>query len=440
MLKRKAMQKLLFWKDNKTKQALLVTGARQVGKTFLVKAFAQENYSVVSEFNLVQNPDIRDSFKQAKNAADLMLRISVASEVQLLKGKTLVFIDEVQECPEIVTFIKFLVDRGDYDFILSGSLLGVELENIHSNPTGYLTEVTMYPMDFEEFCWANGLTDESFALVREAFANKSVIPDYLHNRLTELFHRYLIIGGMPDAIVSFMQDNSVDQVRIIQSGIVEFYKRDISKYAPKDRRLVIKNIFELIPNQLANQNRRFKLSSIDNVKRYTQVEDEFLWLTRAGVALPAYNNNAPVSPLLINESHRLFKLFQSDVGLLSSQYPKQSLLGLLDGKPSANMGGIYENFVAQELTTQGFALRYFSKRKIGEIDFVVEDNYGLIAALEVKSGNDYKTHAALTNALGTSGYDVSNAYVLAETNIEQNKGVIYLPIYMAAFFLQPSDL
>jgi predicted AAA+ superfamily ATPase len=218
---------------------------------------------------------------------------------------------------------------------------------------------------------------------------------------------------------------------------LDFYARDISKYAPRERRLVIKNIFHLIPSQLASQTRRFKLSEIENVKRYTQISDEFLWLTKANVALAVYNINAPVRPLLINESHSLFKLFQSDVGLLSSQYPKQSSLSLLDGKPGANMGGIYENFVAQELKAHGFDLRYFSKRKIGELDFVFENEDGRILAMEVKSGSNYMTHAALSNAMKTPGYEIEETYVLAETNVEQKEAILYLPIYMVSIFALP---
>jgi predicted AAA+ superfamily ATPase len=434
MLKRKAMENLRFWKQNKTKQALLITGARQTGKTYLAREFAKANYQNLAEINLIDNPDARESFSEAKNAEDLMLRISVASPVQMVAGETLVFIDEVQECPQVVTFIKFLVDKGDYDYILSGSLLGVELENIRSYPVGYVTEIRMYPLDFEEFCWANGLGDDSFDALREAFVAEVPVSDYLHERLMSLFHRYLLIGGMPDAVVSFLQTNSIDQVRIVQDNIVNFYGHDISKYAPKEDRLVVRNIYDLIPSELSNQNRRFKLSSIEDVRRYTQVQDQFLWLTKANVALATYNIKAPVAPLLLAETHSLFKLFLSDVGLLTSRYAKQASLGLLDGKPSMNMGGTYENFVAQELCAHGFALRYFAKRKIGEVDFVIEHKDGTVVALEIKSGNEYKTHAALTNTLAVPSYDVSAAYVLAETNTERNGSITYLPAYMASLF------
>ncbi|MDR1082729.1 MAG: AAA family ATPase, partial [Coriobacteriales bacterium] len=419
MLKRKASESLELWFKNKSRHALLITGARQVGKTYLTRAFAQEHYQRVVEFNLVDNRAVRESFKKAVDAGDLMLRMSTASPLALEPGKTVVFIDEVQECPEIVTFIKFLVDKGEYDYILSGSLLGIELENISSQPVGYITEVQMYPLDFEEFCWANGLTEETLAMARRAFISKRTVPDYLHERMLSLFHRYLLVGGMPDAVEAFIQTNSLDQVRVVQENILTYYRRDISKYASKDRRLVIKNIFDLIPSELSRQNKRFRLSSIENVNRFTQVAEEFLWLTKAGVALAAYNIKAPIAPLLLNENHSLFKLFQSDVGLLTSQFSKEVALGLLDGKPPKGMGGIYENFVAQELNSHGFTLRYFTNKKIGEVDFVVERRGGTLTALEVKSGVEYKVHAALNNALTVKEYEISEPYVFAETNTER---------------------
>jgi len=433
MLKRKAYSKLEFWKENKTKQALLVTGARQVGKTYLIKKFAAQHYDNYIEFNLVENADARASLAQATSAEDFMFRVSVLASKPLTPKRTLIFIDEVQEAPELVTLIKFLVDKDDYDFIISGSMLGVELESIQSLPVGYLTTIEMYPLDFEEFCWANGLAEDPFNTAREHFKGSAPIPDYLHSRLMQLFHRYLLVGGMPDAVTAYLSTNSVDQVRIVLDAIFNFYLDDISKYAPKDRRLVIKNIFELIPSELLSQNRRFKLSSIEEVKRFSQVEDEFLWITKANVAIPTYNVDAPIAPLLTAENRKLLKLYLSDVGLLASRYPKEPLLGILDGKAQANLGGVYENFVAQELCAQGLATRYFSKRKIGEIDFLVEHAGGSILALEVKSGNSYRSHASLDNALAVKEYDISKACVLAETNIEKGSAVNYYPIYCAPF-------
>jgi predicted AAA+ superfamily ATPase len=433
MLRRKVMERLQFWKQYKTKQAMLVTGARQIGKTFIIREFATEQYEVFIEFNLISDEAIRESFKAASSAEDLYLRISIAAQAQLVPGKTLIFFDEVQEYPELVTHIKFLVDRGEYDYVLSGSLLGVTLQNIRSYPAGYMTEISMYPLDFEEFCWANGLTQEHIESAKNACLSKERVHDFLHQQMMELFHRYLIIGGMPDAVVSFLRDQSVDQVRVVQDNVIKAYQYDITKYAPKDRRLVIRNIYGLIPSELSSQSKRFRLDSIDGVKRFKQVQDEFLWLANANVALPAYNITAPISPLRINESRRVFKLFMSDVGMLCGCYPKQASLSLLDGKPAANIGATYENYVAQELTAHGFDLRYFTKQKIGEIDFVAEDSAGAIFAIEVKSGNSYKTHAALTNALRIKEYDISDAIVLAETNVEVSGSVTYLPLYATIF-------
>jgi len=432
MLYRKALRQFELWKKNKTKQALLVVGARQVGKTYLIREFAKENYENFIEFNLIENVASRNSFKEARSAEDLMLRMSVASSAPLVPGKTLIFVDEVQECPEIVTLIKFLVDKGEYDYVLSGSMLGVELENIKSQPVGYVTEVTMYPLDFEEFCLAAGLGEDSIRSAKDCFVKREELPDYLHERLKALFRRYLLVGGMPDAIVAFAETNSIDQVRVVHEGIIKFYARDISKYAQKNRRLMIKSIFDMIPSELSKQNRRFKLSSIENVKRYTQVQDEFLWLTKANVALAAYNVRAPISPLLLSENHSLFKLFFSDVGLLASRFPKESLLGIIDGSPAKHLGGIYENFVAQELVAKGFDLRYYTGKKVGELDFVVEQKDGAIIAIEVKSGAGYKTHAALNNALAMKEFDISEAFVLAETNIWRTESVTYLPVYLVS--------
>jgi len=435
MLKRKAMDRLEFWRSHKTKQALLVTGARQVGKTYIIREFAQRSYKRFVEFNMIENTQARESFAQASNADDLAFRMTLASKEQMVPGETLIFIDEVQECIELVTMIKFLVDKGDYDYVLSGSMLGVELENVRSIPVGYLTQLVMFPLDFEEFCWANGMPEDALQSVQQAWTEKSPVHGFLHKRLLDIFHLYLLIGGMPDAVTAYLGSNSIEQVRIAQDDIMAFYEHDISKYAPKDRRLVIKNIFELIPSELSSQNRRFKLSSIDDVKRFKQVQDEFLWLVKANVALAVYNIKAPISPLLLNESHSILKLFYSDVGLLASTFPKQSLLGLLDGKPTMNLGATYESFVAQELTAHGFLARYFANKRIGEIDFMVEGKDGRIVALEVKSGMNYKSHAAISKALEVPEYEIAEAYVLAETNVEQVGGVVYVPIYMASCFL-----
>lgn len=439
-MKRKAYGELLAWKSGKTRQALLVTGARQVGKTYLVREFGRAEYSRFIEFNLATDDATRESFAAARDPEDLLLRISVAASEALIPGEALIFIDEVQQCPNIVTLIKALVDKGEYDYILSGSLLGVELENVRSYPVGYMSELLMFPMDFEEFCWSMGLTEEAFDMVRESLRKEQPVPDYLNERMLGLFHRYLLTGGMPDAVGAFVRDGTIDNVRRIQSDIRRFYNRDITQYAPKSRRLVIQEIYRLIPSELNNSTRRFKVGDISQVKRYSQIEDEFLWLSQANVALPVYNVEEPKSPLLASKERKLLKLFYSDVGLLTSTYDKQATLGILDGlgvEGRMNYGGVYENVIAQELTAHGFVPYYFTSKKTGELDFLIEDESGGVLALEIKSGRRFRSHAALNKALDTPGYAIDNAYVLAQTNVERDGKVLYLPVYMASVLQRP---
>lgn len=438
MLRRKAMERFRFWKVHKTKQALLVTGARQVGKSFLIDVFAHEEYEHVVWFDLVADSRVRQSFAEADSAQDLELRMSVMSEETMEPGSTVIVIDEVQECPNVVTYIKYLVDKGRYDFILSGSMLGVALDNIRSIPVGYLTEVCMYPLDFEEFCWANGLPADTFQMVRESVSKRVPIPDFLHGRLSDLFKRYLLCGGMPDVVNAFLNDNGVEQARVIQRDIRRFYRQDISKYAPVDRRLVIQNIYDLIPSELLRPSRRFHLSSIEGVKRFTQVQDEFLWLTNAGVALAQYNVSELAHPFLLSENRNLVKLFYSDVGLLTGAYSKESSRDILDETPTVNLGSTYENFVVQELTAHSFAVRYFQSKKIGEIDAAVERVDGSVVAFEVKSGRGYRTHVALDNALASPACRVDEAYVLYRGNVDVMDGVTYLPAYAVGVF-EPGD-
>ncbi len=435
MFERKAISKFENWYEHSPHKALLVKGARQVGKTYLIKAFAAERFENVVAFDMVADTAARDSFASATSVDDLFLRMSVAADAPMVAGKTLIFIDEVQFCPNVVTFIKYLVQRDDYRFALSGSLLGVEIENIDSLPVGYVDQVEMYPMDFEEFCWANGLDKGVYPMAESLARDEKELPEYLFDRLMSLFHRYLMVGGMPDAVAAFVGSGNLDEVRRVHENIHDLYRYDITKYAPEELRLVIRDIYDLIPSELGSKNKRFKLSSIEGVKRFSQVTDHFLWLAKAGVALPVYSVSAPTSPLLLGEQRNLFKLFYLDTGMLLSSYPKSVAQALLaveaeDG-PKVNLGAAYEGFVAQELKAHGFALRYFASKKIGELDFVVEDRGGEIAAIEVKSGKAYTRHAALDNALGVKGYSIDSAIVLAEANVHRDGKVLYLPIFMA---------
>jgi len=432
MLRRKAWETFEDWLAAPTWKALLVRGTRQVGKSYLAAAFADEHFNHVAKFDLVLDREARASFELASSPDDLLLRISVAADKPLVSGDTAIIIDEVQEAPNIVTLVKGLVQRGDFRYILTGSLLGVKLENIDSLPVGYATQLEMYPLDFEEYCWARGLSPDAFDMARGYAGAEEPLPDFLYERMTRLYHEYLLVGGMPDAVATFTASGSIDDVRDVHAGIHALYRDDITKYAPKGLRLTIREIYDLIPSEIGSKNKRFRLSSITDVKRFSQVTDDFLWLSNAGVALPVHNVNAPVAPLLVAEQRNLFKLFYLDVGMLASCYPKRQTLGLLDGRADMNMGGVYESAVAQQLKAHGFALRYFTSKKVGELDFLAESMDGSVCAIEVKSGSGYLTHAALDNALGTRGYTIDRAIVLAETNVRRCGPILYLPAFCAS--------
>lgn len=440
MLGRKAKAQFQSWLDSSPNKALLVKGARQVGKSFLVSAFARESFEHVATFDLIEDISVRDSFSAAKSADELLMRMTIAAVEPMIAKKTVVVIDEVQQCPNIVTFIKYLVQRGDFRFILTGSLLGVELEGIDSLPVGYVEQIQMYPLDFEEFCWANGVASVAFDMLRNHLEEEKELPDYLYDRLLSLFRQYVVVGGMPDAVNAFLATRNIDEVRKIHRDLHSLYHDDIAKYTPPDLRLTIRDIYDLIPSEVGSKNRRFKLSSIEGVKRFSQVTEHFLWLSEAGVALPVYNVSAPVAPLLVGEQRNLFKMFYLDTGMLMSSYSKKVAQGVFDGEAEGsfgmNMGAAFEGFIAQELKARGFKLRYFTSKKVGELDFVEETLAGDVLAIEVKSGRHYKTHAALDNALATRGYGVDRALVFAETNLFRDGNVLYLPIFMAGL-LEP---
>jgi len=433
MLKRKAYQDMLFWKTHKRKQALLVSGARQVGKTFLIREFGRTQYEFFAELNLFENVQAKATLDGAVDSADLFLRISALVDVELVKGKTLIFIDEVQESKELVTAIKFLVDKYNYDFILSGSLLGVELEDVRSLPVGYLDTVEMFPLDFQEFCWANGVGADNLSVLENAFHTKTAIPDYLHEKMLKLFHEYLIVGGMPDVVADFIESRNVQTVRRLQRAIVHLHRQDISKYN-SSAALNIKRIYDLIPSELNSQNKRFSFKSIDENARFDRYHNNFLWLINAGVALPAYAVNSPTHPLKLSLSSNLFKLFMMDVGLLTSAFMRGASIEILNKDVSINYGSIYENAVAQELHAQGFDLCYYNNKKFGELDFLIESTEGIVLPLEVKSGKNYKRHNALSNVLDVKNYDLPLGYVLCESNLRIEGKVCYLPIYLTMYF------
>ena len=431
---RKITSKLKDW-HTKSSKALMVTGARQVGKTYIIREFLKENIDdkYFVEFNLFENEKVKETIEHSSSSQDLLFRLSALANKNFIKGKTIIFLDEVQCLANIITAIKFLVEEGSYRYILSGSLLGTELKDIKSIPVGYVEILEMFPLDFEEFLLANGLNSNVIDRLKINFDTLTKVDDIVHDKLIDMFHLYLIIGGMPSVINKYLEANNLKDVVMEQVNICNLYRQDISKYDINNR-LYIKEIFDLIPSELNNQNKRFIMKNLNESLKFSRYENSFIWLKDAGVALPCFCVEEPKVPLLLSKARNLFKLFNSDVGLLSSQYMDNNLqIKILNKEKDINFGAIYENAVAEELISKGFNLYYFKSKKIGEIDFLIE-NKGEIIPIEVKSGKDYQKHNALNNLLESKEYKINKAYIISNENIIVKGKKIYLPIYMIMFF------
>ena len=413
-----------------TRNALLITGARQIGKTYSIREFGKTFKSFI-EINFIEFPEAVELFTGAKSSNDILLRLSTITSVPFVKGETLVFFDEVQQCPDIVTAIKFLVDEGSYRYILSGSLLGVELKDLRSEPVGYMGIKDMYPLDFEEFISCLGIHETVIESLHEAWRNRTPVDEFVHGKMMELFRLYLIVGGMPAAVSKYIESNNLQAVMAVQQDIIRLYKRDIAQYDPNNK-LYIEEIFNLIPPELNAKNKRFILKRINEHAKFDRIENSFLWLTNAGVALPVYNVEEPKMPLLLARSRNLFKLFQSDIGLLACQYAEGIQMRIIKGDKDINFGSIYENAVAQELVAHDIAPYYYNNKKQGELDFVIELD-GKVLPIEVKSGKDYETHRALSNIMDCDEYDLPQAVVFNNDNLRTVDKVIYAPVYMVMF-------
>ncbi len=433
MLRRKAEAKLEEWFCNRGGRALLVTGARQVGKTYLIREFARSHWENVVEINFFENSEACRAIETAKNSRELFMRLTAYADAPMVPGKTVIFLDEVQECKEAVTAIKFLMERRDYDYILSGSMLGVELKGIASAPVGFLNTVKMYPLDFEEYCWANGLDESIFAELGHCYERQVPVDEFVHSKAMTLFHRYLISGGMPEPVKAFVSSDDVASARAAQEAIVSQYRWDISKYAG-DRARVVRRIFDLMPSEISQQDKRFIVRDVEGDSHFDRYDNDFMWLSDASVALPTYNVSEPRYPLAASLQAPKFKLFSSDVGILTYQCGMDVVRGLLASRPDVNFGALYENAVAQELHAHGHGLYYYKNRKVGELDFLVQDTSSCrVVPIEVKSGKDYQRHSALDNALAEPNWGMECAYVLHDGNVEVDGACVYLPVYMVAF-------
>lgn len=416
-----------------SKTTLLIEGARQIGKTFSIRQFGKK-FKTYIEINFIEQPEAISLFKELSNTKDLLARLSLFTKQKLIKRDTLIFFDEVQICPEVITYIKFLVDEGSYNYILSGSLLGIEINDLRSVPVGYLTIKRMFPLTFREFALNLGLNSSILENLETSFKEKKPVDDFIHKTMMELFRVYLVVGGMPAAVNRYIETNNLNEVIDIQNQIVNLYKKDITQY-DKNNKLAIAQIFELIAPQLNSQNKRFIIKDIKSGVKFDRYENSFLWLKDAGFALPVYNVETPKIPLKLSKSRSLFKLFMSDVGLLASEYSQGIQLKIISGDDKLNYGAIFENYIAQELTACEHDLYYYNNKKRGELDFLIEYD-GEVLPIEVKSGKDYKVHRALSNIMDCGEFNLNRALIFNNSNLKVEGKLTYAPIYMAMFLKQ----
>ncbi|MDO4773085.1 MAG: AAA family ATPase [Bacillota bacterium] len=423
--------------NSDSKKVLLVDGARQVGKTYIIRHIGKKLFPNYIEINMLEDSVGQELFSQSKSVEDFYLQLSmVAGDRMKEKENTLVFIDEIQAYPQLLTLLKFLVQDDKFTYIASGSLLGVTLSETTSIPMGSIRKIRMFPLDFEEFLLANGMNDFTVNSLRTKFQNLEPLDETMHNKMMDVFRKYLLVGGLPDAVNAYIDTVNIQNVREIQREIHEYYSIDASKYGD-ERRLKIKRIYDLIPSNMESRKKRVLVKNIENKqgKTFKDYEDEFEYLIHAGVALDVKAIANPSFPLLQSAKKNLLKLYLNDVGILSGILYGNNIRSVLDDEKSVNLGALYETVVASELIAHGHKLFYYDNRSKGEVDYLIDDYESLsVIPIEVKSGKDYTVHRALNTFVKSAEYGVQKAFVLSnERTLTVREKVIYLPIYFVMF-------
>lgn len=443
MLYRKIESYIENYLQTDSNKVLIVDGARQIGKSFIIRHAGQKLYKNYIEVNMEEDKLGDRIFADAKTVNDFYLALSVvAGDRMKERMDTLVFIDEIQAYDHLLTLLKFLKADNRFTYIASGSLLGVTLKNTSSIPLGSIEIKHMYPMDFEEFIIANGIGELAISTMRTQFLQCQSLPDSLHAKMLDLFKKYLIVGGLPDAVKTFVEEKNVMAIRKIQEDILTLYGVDASKYEKDHAKLKIQRVYSLVPSNLENKKKRMVAKDIEGKKgkRMADYEEEFDYLISAGVVLEVKAISAPSYPLVENCGKNLLKLYLNDVGLLTGLFFKNNIQAIMQDVQSINLGSVYETVVAQELRAHGFNLYYYDNKNNGEVDFLIDDADNLsVIPLEIKSGKDYTVHSALTKFLKVETYNIHQASVLSnEQKVYQKSGVTYIPIYYIMFF-EPDD-
>lgn len=446
MLYRKITKRIEEYFSADSDRMLLIDGARQIGKSFIVRYVGEKMFSNYIEINMEEDKLGDRIFADAKTTKDFYMALSVvAGDKMKERENTLVFIDEIQAYDHLLTLVKFLMQERRFTYIASGSLLGVTLKNTQSIPIGSLDVCHMYPMDFEEFLYANGVGEVAIEAMRESFDKQEALSEAMHNKIMDLFKKYLLVGGLPKAVETFVESRNVVEFRSIQREAHELYGVDASKYeAEHNKRLKIRRIFDMIPSNLENKKKRVVITDIEDKKwkRSNDYLDEFDYLISAGITLEVKAISTPTYPLVEHSGKNLLKLYLNDVGILSGIFYRNNIKAVMSDMKSINLGSVYETVVAQELKAHGYDLYYYDNKKNGEVDFLIDDADNLSnIPIEVKSGKDYTVHSALDRFISNDDYNVKRAYVLSnEREVFAEGGIIYIPIYYIMFFRNTSNV
>ena len=439
MLYRKIASKIESFLKSEKKRMLVVSGARQVGKSYIIREVGMRLYSNFIEVNMEEDKQSNRLFENARTVEDFMIALSTIAGAKMKDSeKTLVFIDEIQAYSHLLTLAKFLVEDGRFTYIASGSQLGIALKTTQSIPIGSIELLSMYPLEFEEFLIANGVGELLINEMRRKFEAKEALNESLHMKVMDYFRKYLLVGGMPSAVNTYLSEHNMVSVRNIHRDISLLYKNDAAKYESESlRKLKIQRIYDMVPSNLEKVKKRIVAKDIElkKGKRMADYQDEFEYLISSGITLEVQAISKPSYPLVENSGKNLLKLYMSDIGLLTGILYHNDVLPIMNDKCGVNLGSVYENVVAQELKAHGFKLYYYDNKKNGEVDFLI-DSVDLLSALpiEVKSGKDYYIHTALNNLLKVDEYKISNGIVFSnEEKVYNNGNVIYMPIYYVMF-------
>lgn len=426
-----------------SKKILLIDGARQIGKTYIIRHVGNKLFENYIEINMIADSLGDRLFERTKTVEDFYLQVSMlAGDKMKNKENTLIFIDEIQAYPHLLTLLKFLAQDDKFTYIASGSLLGVTLSQTTSIPMGSIRKVRMFPLDFEEFLYANGMSELAIFSMRKKFERLEALDESMHNKIMDLFRKFLLVGGLPDAVNAYLETKNIQAVRDIQDEVHGYYAADASKYGDK-MKLKIRRIYNLIPSNMENKKKRIIVQDIENKKgkTFNNYADEFDYLVSAGIALNVQAISNPAFPLIESSGKNLLKLYLSDVGILTGILYGNNIRAVLDDERSINLGAVYETVVASELIAHGHKLFYYDNRSKGEVDYLIDDYDSLSAVpIEVKSGKDYTVHSALNAFVQNEDYHIKKAFVVSnERNVKQNGKITYIPIYYIMFFNTDSN-